>query len=74
MFLLRVLFIFLLNFLWNFNEVKSQCKTASVTTVKGSKAPIGKICPGQLIFEDTFDVLDNTKWKYENTMGIAVIL
>lgn len=63
---LKILFVCLVGLL----GVKSQiCTTPSITTVKGSKAPNGVICPGQLIFEDNFDVLDNLKWKYENTMG-----
>lgn len=48
--------------------VNGQCQS-SITTVKGLKAPSGQLCSGQLIFEDNFDVLDNTNWFYENTMG-----
>lgn len=49
-------------------EINGQCQS-SITTVKGLKAPSGQLCAGQLIFEDNFDVLDNSNWFYENTMG-----
>lgn len=39
----------------------------SPTTVSGSKRP-GSICSGQLIFEDNFDNLDQSKWQHEITM------
>ncbi|CAG9799659.1 unnamed protein product [Chironomus riparius] len=40
----------------------------SVTKASGSKAP-RQICSGQLLFEDNFDSLDKSKWKFENTMA-----
>ena len=49
-------------------QINGQCES-SITTVKGLKAPSGQLCSGQLIFEDNFDVLDNSNWFYENTMG-----
>lgn len=39
------------------------------TTVSGSKAPIGPICKGQLIFEDKFIDFDRDTWKHEVTLG-----
>lgn len=47
----------------------AQCATPSVTTVSGTQAPTGTICPGQLIFEDTFDTLDFKKWQHEITLA-----
>lgn len=40
----------------------------SPTTASGSKAPSG-FCSGQLIFEDNFDSLDQSKWQHEVTLG-----
>lgn len=38
------------------------------TTASGSKAP-GGFCKGQLIFEDNFDWLDQSKWHHEVTLA-----
>jgi beta-glucanase (GH16 family) len=38
------------------------------TTVSGSKKP-ASVCSGQLIFEDNFDWLDQSKWQHETTLG-----
>jgi hypothetical protein len=48
-------------------SVVSTC-SPTVTTVSGSKAP-SSICSGQLIFEDNFDTLDQSKWRHEITMA-----
>lgn len=40
----------------------------SKTKASGSKAP-NQICSGQLIFEDNFDSIDKSKWKFENTLA-----
>jgi beta-glucanase (GH16 family) len=48
-------------------SVNSQCRR-SVTTVIGTKKP-SQICSGELIFEDNFDELDKSTWKFENNMG-----
>lgn len=40
-----------------------QC-VPSVTTASGTLAP-AQICSGQLLFEDNFDTLNQTKWKHE---------
>lgn len=40
----------------------------TLTTVSGTKAP-EIVCAGELIFEDTFDSLDRTKWRHDNTLG-----
>jgi beta-glucanase (GH16 family) len=40
----------------------------SVTKASGTKAP-KKICSGQLIFEDNFNSVDKSKWKFENTLA-----
>lgn len=45
----------------------SNC-TESITTVSGPYAPKGKICSGDIVFEDYFDKLDLSKWQHENTM------
>lgn len=47
----------------------AQCATPSITTVSGSAAPSGEICPGQLIFEDDFESIDLSKWQRENTLS-----
>jgi len=38
------------------------------TRVSGSRAP-QNICSGDLLFEDNFDTLDQTKWGHDNTMA-----
>ncbi|KAJ8916920.1 hypothetical protein NQ315_013391 [Exocentrus adspersus] len=48
-----------------FQRGNTDCDVASVTTASGTQAPEGKICPGDLIFEDTFDKVDLSKWQYE---------
>lgn len=48
-------------------NVRSEC-IRSVTTVIGTKKP-SRICSGQLIFEDNFDNVDKSKWKFENTLA-----
>lgn len=40
----------------------------SATTVSGTFAPTN-FCSGDLIFEETFDTLDLTKWRHEVTMA-----
>lgn len=40
----------------------------SVTTVSGSRAP-RNFCAGDLIFEDNFNSLDNSKWRHEVTLA-----
>lgn len=40
----------------------------TVTTVSGAAAPTS-FCAGDLIFEDTFDTLDFSKWQHEMTLG-----
>lgn len=42
--------------------------TPSVTTVSGTSAP-ASFCSGDLLFEDNFDSLDQSKWKHENTLA-----
>ena len=39
----------------------------SATTVKGTFAPT--VCSGNLIFEENFDNLDQTKWRHEVTLS-----
>lgn len=49
--------------------VKCDCRP-SVTKVSGYKAPREKtICSGALLFEDNFDYVDTSKWKFENTLA-----
>lgn len=43
------------------------CK-ASQTTVSGTSAP-ANFASGDLIFEETFNNLDQSKWRHENTMS-----
>lgn len=48
----------------------------SLTTVSGTAAPTGEICPGDLIFEDNFDFIDLSKWQRENTLsggGVCIL-
>lgn len=40
-------------------------KQQSITTVNGLR---GLYAPGDLIWEDTFDTFDATKWDYEANM------
>lgn len=37
--------------------------------VKGSKAPTGPICKGQLLLDERFTDFDRDLWKHENTLG-----
>lgn len=49
----------------------------SVTTVSGSAAPTGEICPGDLVFEENFNTLDLSVWEHENTLaggGVSIII
>lgn len=47
----------------------SDCPSPSVTTVSGTHAPHGRICPGDLIFEDNFDNFSLPIWQHELTLG-----
>ncbi|XP_053672077.1 uncharacterized protein LOC128722392 [Anopheles nili] len=47
----------------------SKCQEKSLTTASGGKAPAGPFCPGDLIFEDTFDGFDLDTWQHENTLA-----
>ncbi|XP_018563526.1 beta-1,3-glucan-binding protein-like [Anoplophora glabripennis] len=47
----------------------SDCSAPSVTTVSGTHAPQGKICPGDLIFQDNFDDFKLPVWQHELTLG-----
>ncbi|XP_049532271.1 beta-1,3-glucan-binding protein-like [Anopheles darlingi] len=47
----------------------SKCQEKSLTTASGIKAPSGPFCPGDLIFEDTFDGFDLDTWQHENTLA-----
>jgi hypothetical protein len=40
----------------------------SVTTVSGTHRP-GSVCSGNLIFEENFNSLDQSKWRHEVTMA-----
>jgi len=40
----------------------------TITKASGLKAP-NRICSGQLIFEDNFNSLDKSNWKFENTLA-----
>lgn len=40
----------------------------SATTVSGTHAP-GNVCSGQLVFEENFNTLDQSKWRHEVTMS-----
>lgn len=49
--------------------IECDCKP-SITQVVGSKAPKGgPLCAGALIFEDNFDRVDTSKWKFANTLA-----
>lgn len=39
------------------------------TTVSGTKAPIGRICKGQLILDEKFVDFDRDLWSHEVTLG-----
>ncbi|KAJ8935957.1 hypothetical protein NQ318_015792 [Aromia moschata] len=55
-------------FLGSVQNISADCETASLTTASGTHAPQGKICSGDLIFEDTFDKFDLKKWAHELTL------
>ena len=42
--------------------------TCTVTTASGTRAPSG-FCSGDLIFEDNFNSLDQSKWRHEMTLA-----
>lgn len=46
----------------------ARCRT-SVTTVKGTYAPSGRICSGRLLFRENFDTFNKDIWKNEIAMG-----
>ncbi|XP_029728560.2 beta-1,3-glucan-binding protein-like [Aedes albopictus] len=46
----------------------SKCEK-SLTTASGTKATTGPFCPGDLIFEDTFDSFELDTWQHENTLA-----
>ncbi|CAG9837275.1 unnamed protein product [Diabrotica balteata] len=41
----------------------------SITTVSGTGAPDGRICKGDLIFNENFDKFELKTWEHERTMG-----
>ncbi|XP_060533796.1 beta-1,3-glucan-binding protein-like [Cylas formicarius] len=48
------------------------CEVPSETTVGGTHAKAlvqGTICPGDVIFEETFDIFDLRKWSHEITLA-----
>ncbi|KAJ8930603.1 hypothetical protein NQ314_016573 [Rhamnusium bicolor] len=53
----------------SFQKGRADCDVPSVTTVSGNQVPSGKICSGDLIFEDNFDELNLKKWQHEVTLG-----
>ncbi|XP_060532734.1 beta-1,3-glucan-binding protein-like [Cylas formicarius] len=52
-------------FLWEFAYC---CEVPSQTAVGGTHAVRGTICPGDVIFEETFDTFDLRKWSHEITL------
>ncbi|CRK99328.1 CLUMA_CG012566, isoform A [Clunio marinus] len=60
--------IFVVNLLLFFVNLSNAC-TPTLTTVSGSKAPPAGFCSGDLIFEENFDNLDQSKWRHEITMA-----
>jgi hypothetical protein len=53
--------------LWLSASAASAC-SPTVTTVSGSQTP-SSICAGQLIFEDNFNTLDQSRWRHEVTLA-----
>jgi beta-glucanase (GH16 family) len=43
------------------------CEKLSITTASGGKTSEA-FCPGEVVFQDDFDSLDNSSWKHENTL------
>lgn len=43
--------------------------TPSITRVTGSQAPKGRLCSGDIIFEDNFQSFDQNKWLVSNTLA-----
>ncbi|XP_045463336.1 beta-1,3-glucan-binding protein-like [Harmonia axyridis] len=41
----------------------------SLTTVSGTSAPKGRICSGDLIFQDNFETFNLDVWQHEQTLG-----
>lgn len=51
-------------------ESLSDCECQeSITSVSGRYSPKRKICSGDLIFEENFDLLRLDIWKHEQTLG-----
>jgi hypothetical protein len=65
MFVLKIFFLVMISSV----IVCAQVCNPTISTVKGSKAPTGTLCSGQLIFEENFNTIDTSKWFFENTMG-----
>ncbi|XP_058453580.1 beta-1,3-glucan-binding protein-like [Malaya genurostris] len=53
----------------NLGALDLNCERPSVTTASGSLIDRSLFCPGELIFEDNFDILDLDKWQHEHTLG-----
>lgn len=39
------------------------------TIATGSKAPVGRFCKGDIIFEEHFNALHEDTWKHEETLS-----
>lgn len=56
-------------------EINAQCP-ASITTVKGSRAPTGTICQNKLILNEEFNSFDLGLWSHELSLwggGVSFI-
>lgn len=63
------MFLILFVFINLQGEGTSDCPSPSVTTVSGTHAPQGRICSGDLIFEDNFNEFSLPVWQHELTLG-----
>lgn len=61
-------FVFFLIFV-SINQCNADCKN-SITSHSGSdESNVIQVCSGDLIFEENFDELDQSKWKHEVTLS-----
>lgn len=42
---------------------------ASETIATGTKAPVGRFCKGDIIFEENFNTLREDTWKHEEALS-----
>lgn len=61
-------FVLFYAFVFVYADAGATCEK-SITTVTSSFRQYGTICKGQLIFEEYFNVLNQSLWTSEQTLG-----